>query len=145
MNFRLLLWLKLRLVLNAFRLAGAMRPAVLLTTTASLLRIRSHSHRELDGSNIAFVDEQRHYLDVTDGVCALLGYSRSELLTMRIDDVTAPVMRSNTAHLFERYLADGLQHGEYVLLHRNGTEVPINYTCPRVSRRLHGRSLGAEG
>jgi len=102
-------------------------PAALLTTTASLLRIRSHSHRELDGSNIAFVDEQRRYLDVTDGVCALLGYTRSELLTMRIDDVTAPVMRSNTAHLFQQYLADGLQHGEYVLLHRNGTEVPIDY------------------
>jgi CheY-like chemotaxis protein len=63
-------------------------PARLLTTTASLLNIRSHSHIELDGRNIAFVDEQRRYLDVTDGVCELLGYTRSELLSMRIDDVT---------------------------------------------------------
>jgi len=102
-------------------------PAGLLNTTASLLRIRSHSHRELDGRNVAFVDEQRRYLDVTDGVCELLGYTRSELLTMRIDDVTAPVMRSEAANLFQQYLADGLQHGEYVLLHRNGTEVPIDY------------------
>jgi PAS domain S-box-containing protein len=102
-------------------------PAVLLTTTASLLHIRSHSHIELDGRNIAFVDEQRRYLDVTDGVCELLGYSRSELLSMRIDDVTASVMRSNTSPLFQQYLADGLQQGEYILLHRNGKEIPIDY------------------
>jgi PAS domain S-box-containing protein len=102
-------------------------PARLLTTTASLLNIRSHSHIELDGRNIAFVDEQRRYLDVTDGVCELLGYTRSELLSMRIDDVTAPVMRSNTSSLFQQYLADGLQQGEYILRHRNGKEIPIDY------------------
>lgn len=102
-------------------------PAALLSKTNSLLHVRGHSHAELEGANVVFVDEQRRYLDVTDGVCELLGYSRSELLTMRIDDVTAPVMRSNTSSLFQQYLADGLQHGEYVLLHRNGDEVPINY------------------
>jgi PAS domain S-box-containing protein len=102
-------------------------PAHLLTTTASLLRTRSHSHPELDGKYVAFVDEQRKYLDVTDGVCELLGYSRSELLAMRIDEVTAPEMRSNTRPLFEQYLQDGLQRGSYILLHRNGNEIPITY------------------
>lgn len=104
-------------------------PAALLNTTTSLLEIRSHAHTELEGKNVAFVDEQRRYLDVTDGVCELLGYSRSELLNMRIDDVTAPIMRSKTPPLFKQYLQDGLQHGEYILQHRNGTEVPINYTA----------------
>jgi PAS domain S-box-containing protein len=104
-------------------------PAVLLATTASFLHIRSHSHPELDGKNIAFVDEQRRYLDVTDGVCELLGYTRAELLTMRIDDVTAPVLRAKTSPLFHRFLADGLQEGEYILQHRSGYEIPINYTA----------------
>lgn len=102
-------------------------PAVLLETTASLLHIRSHSHPELAGRYVAFVDEQRRYVDVTDGVCELLGYRRSELLKMRIDDVTAPVMRSQAPPLFEQYLADGLQRGSYVLLHRSGYEIPITY------------------
>jgi len=84
-------------------------PALLLSVTASLLHIRSHSHLELEGRYVAFVDEQRRYLDVTDGVCELLGYSRSELLTMRIDDGTAPTIRSSVAPLFEQYLKDGLQ------------------------------------
>ena len=102
-------------------------PAVLLDTTASLLHIRSHSHIELEGRYVAFVDEQRRYLDVTDGVCELLGHSRSELLNMRIDDVTAPSMRSQAPPLFQRYLADGLQRGSYVLLHRDGHEILITY------------------
>ena len=102
-------------------------PALLLDTIASLLHIRSHSHVELEGNYVAFVDEHRRYLDVTDGVCELLGYSRSELLNMRIDDVTAPTMRSQAPPLFQQYLADGLQQGSYVLLHRKGHEVPITY------------------
>ena len=102
-------------------------PALLLTTTASLLHIRSHSHVELEGRYVAFVDEQRRYLDVTDGVCELLGYSRSELLKMRIDDVTAHTMRSSAPQLFQQYLMDGLQRGSYILLHRNGYEIPISY------------------
>lgn len=104
-------------------------PALLLTAVASLLHIRSHSHVELEGRYVAFVDEQRRYLDVTDGVCELLGYSRSELLKMRIDDVTAPMVRSNASSLFQQYLADGLQRGSYILLHRNGNEIPITYTA----------------
>jgi len=59
-------------------------PAVLLSTTASLLRLRSHAHPELEGKYIAFVDERRRYLDVTDGVCELLSYTRAELLEMTI-------------------------------------------------------------
>jgi PAS domain S-box-containing protein len=104
-------------------------PAVLLETTASLLQVRSHSHPELDGKYIAFADEQRCYVDVSDGVCELLGYSRPELLRMTIDDVTAPVMRSETAPLFQQYLSDGRLQGEYILLHRDGSEIPITYTA----------------
>lgn len=102
-------------------------PAVLLSRAASLLHIRSHSHKELEGRYVAFVDERRFYLDVTDGVCELLGYSRSELLGMRIDDVTAPSIYSKTTQLFQQYLADGLQQGDYVLRHRDGKEIPIDY------------------
>lgn len=102
-------------------------PALLLSKTAALLHIRGHSHAELEGRYVAFVDEQRRYLDVTDGVCELLGYSRSELLTMRIDDVTAPTIRSSASPLFEQYLNDGLQRGSYILRHRNGNEIPITY------------------
>jgi hypothetical protein len=46
---------------------------------------------------------------------------------MRIDDVTAPAMRSKAPPLFQQYLADSLQRGTYILLHRNGNEIPITY------------------
>jgi hypothetical protein len=36
-------------------------------------------------------------------------------------------MRSKTSPLFKQYVEDGLQKGEYVLQHRNGQEIPIDY------------------
>ena len=102
-------------------------PAALLATASALLHLRSHSHPEFDGKYVAFVVQHRCYLDVTDGVCELLGYSRHELLTMTIDDVTAPIMRSKTTQLFQEYLSDGRQQGEYVLRDRDGQDIPIGY------------------
>jgi PAS domain S-box-containing protein len=114
--------------IDAF-VAKGQSPVVLLSTTATLLHLRSHAHPELEGKYIAFVDERRRYLDVTDGVCELLGYTRAELLEMTIDQVTAPSLRWKTPPLFQQYRADGCQQGEYVLLGRDGRQIPIEYVA----------------
>jgi CheY-like chemotaxis protein len=102
-------------------------PAMLLHTLEALLHIRGHVHGEFDGKYVAFVDEKRCYLDVTDGVCELLGYSRSELLGMRIDDLAPPESVYAVDPLFEQYLADKALSGEFVLMGRDGQRIPIRY------------------
>src|SRR5581483_5981755 len=113
-------------VVDAFVVKGQ-SPAVLLERLGSLLRIRRHSHEDFDGKYVAFVDQNRKYLDVTDGVCELLGYSRSELLRMRIDDVAAPQEVKNVPPLFERYVSEKSLDGIFRLQNRQGNILRIRY------------------
>jgi PAS domain S-box-containing protein len=49
------------------------------------VRLRTILQTTLDGFWI--VDQQQHFVDVNDAYCAMSGYSRDEILTMRISDV----------------------------------------------------------
>jgi PAS domain S-box-containing protein len=86
-----------------------------------------HSHPEVSGEYVVFVDTNRRYLDVTNGVCALLGYSRAELLGKTIDDITAPELKSSVSATFQQYVNAGEMSGKYLLLAHDGRRVPIRY------------------
>lgn len=82
--------------------------------------------RAFSSDYIAVVDEKRRYVDVTDDVCKLVGYEKEELLRMTIDALTHPSV-SNAPELFEQYLRDGFQEGNFVLKHKSGAPVRIRY------------------
>jgi PAS domain S-box-containing protein len=86
-----------------------------------------HSHAEIGGEYVVFVNANRRYVEVTDGVCRLLGYSRDALLCMTIDDVTAPEMRLQVPDTFRQYIAQGGLEGEYTLLAKDGRNIRIQY------------------
>ena len=48
------------------------------------------------------VDMQGHFLDVNDAYCRLIGYSRDELLTMRIPDIETVETPEETAHRIQK-------------------------------------------
>ena len=75
---------------------------------------------------IAVVNPERRYIEVSDGVCKLVGYTKEELLRMSIDALTHPSV-GNTPELFEQYVRDGFQEGNFVLQHKSGAPVPIRY------------------
>jgi PAS domain S-box-containing protein len=87
----------------------------------------SHVHQEFLGEYVVFVNSERRYIEVTDGVCELLGYSREELLSKKIDDITAPELAPEVNTKFERYVADGRMEGNYALLAKDGHRVPIHF------------------
>lgn len=87
----------------------------------------AHAHAEIAGKYVVFVDANRRYVEVTDDVCQLLGYSRDELLAMTIDDIAAPELRSNVSETFRQYVAAGGLEGRYCLLNKHGQRVPIHY------------------
>jgi CheY-like chemotaxis protein len=111
-------------VVDAFIEKGG-SPATLLSRLKSLIHLRSHIHHELCREYVVFADESRRYLDCSDGVCRLLGYSRSEMLEKTIDSLSYSPERA--AGLFEQYRRDGKLSGEYVLVHKNGRPVSIRY------------------
>jgi CheY-like chemotaxis protein len=91
----------------------------------SLIRIRSHSHPQLDGKYVVFSNSSRHYLDCSDGVCDLLGYTRMELTSMTIDEASYRPQR--TSGLFEQYIHTGKMEGQYILRHKSGKPIFIQY------------------
>src|SRR5579864_7464681 len=100
-------------------------PDVLVKRLDSLIRIRSHSHPELENRCVVFADSSRRYLDCSDGVCELLGYRRMDLMEMRIDDIS--YRPETVSPLFEKFRKEGKQDGEYLLRHKKGTAVRIRY------------------
>ncbi len=86
----------------------------------------SHGHPEIEGENVAWVDRDRRYLHVTDGFLSLIGYERDEVLGRLIDDFTYPGS-ADPRLVFVNYLNDGQMQGRYVLRHKNGVKVPIEF------------------
>jgi hypothetical protein len=88
--------------------------------------VLSHAHPELkDAEYVVFVDAARRYVDFTEGVCGLLGYSRGELLDKTIEDVSYDV--AEVPRLFAQFLKQGSMNGDYVLRPKAGPPVPIKF------------------
>jgi CheY-like chemotaxis protein len=101
------------------------QPEMLSERLNSLIRIRSHSHPQLEHKYVVFSDVSRRYQDCSDGVCELLGYSRMELTRMTIDDVSFRPQKA--PDLFEEYVSHGQMDGQYILRHKNGRLVFIQF------------------
>jgi PAS domain S-box-containing protein len=86
-----------------------------------------HVHPEMTGEYVVFVDANRRYLDVTEGVCSLLGYSRAELVGKTIDDITPPEIKGNVSATFQQFVNAGGLSGQFLLMARDGRRIPIRY------------------
>jgi PAS domain S-box-containing protein len=85
-----------------------------------------HNHPELNGSPyVVFADAQRRYTDASDGACTLLGYTRKELLTKSVEDISYKI--ANVPQIFAQYLKKGEMEGDYVVQHKDGTAIPIHF------------------
>jgi PAS domain S-box-containing protein len=78
-----------------------------------------------DAPALVFVaDEDMNYLAVNNRACSVLGYSRQELLSMRVTDV---FVTSDAPTLYERMMNERIQEGDVELLTRDGALVPFIY------------------
>jgi PAS domain-containing protein len=85
-----------------------------------------HSHPELHSERyVVFVNPARLYTDCSDEVCKLVGYDRDEILKMTIDDLSFD--KAFVSPLFEKYRQEARQKGEYILRHKNGSPILIQY------------------
>jgi len=82
------------------------------------------------------VDSSRRYISVNDSACELLGYSRPELLAMRIDDISFP-SGAHTSPMFAQFLKNGKMRGIYALQRKSGEVIRIQFE----SEQTQGRSL----
>jgi PAS domain S-box-containing protein len=74
-------------------------------------------------------NERDEIVEVNERACALLGYSRQELLTMKVSDLQTPEMRGQVGTVISRELE---RHGdstfETIDLHRSGRRILVEVT-----------------
>jgi len=65
------------------------------------------------------------FTEVNDVACSRLGYTRNELLSMTLLDITAPEHRGNLAHAMET--VSDMGHATFETMHvsKNGTRIPV--------------------
>lgn len=88
-----------------------------------------HSHSpESDTSSkcTILIGGDNRCVEVSDGFCRLVGYSRVELLRMKLEDLAAPGTADITT-AFNPSKATGCAHGLWLLVSREGTRILVRY------------------
>jgi PAS domain S-box-containing protein len=69
-------------------------------------------------------DDDGRYLAVNEYACALLGYTRAELLELGVTDVA---VNQGAADDYERMKRDGTHVGLTILRRKDGAELPMSF------------------
>jgi PAS domain S-box-containing protein len=72
------------------------------------------------------IGKDNSYLEVSDGFCRLVGYTRAELLRMKLEDLAAPGTADITT-AFNLSKTTGCAHGLWLLVSRKGTRILVRY------------------
>ena len=80
-------------------------------------------------SAMLLADDQRTIVDANPAASDLLGVEHSDLIGMRIEELSSPELRGAASEMFEAFLRDGSQSGPYTLIRGDGTEVECSYSA----------------
>jgi PAS domain S-box-containing protein len=80
----------------------------------------------IEGAPVAvFVaDDAMRYIAVNTYACKLLGYTREEILRLRVSDVARSPEASGE---YREMISEGVREGDSVLTRKDGSEVRIHY------------------
>ncbi len=78
------------------------------------------------------VDSNRRYISVNDSACELLGYSRQELLSLRIDDVSFPT-GAHVSPMYQQFVQDGKMQGIFALKRKSGEVLRIQFEAEQIA------------
>lgn len=99
---------------------------------------------ECSSTPMVVVDDARAYRRANPAACALLRLSRTELLKLRIDDLTPRELCPDLDVLWESFLDEGAQSGLLTLRLPNGGNVEILYSATtNIAPGLHLSFLAA--
>ena len=98
-------------------------------------RYRALFEQANDG--IILSDENDRILDANQHMCNMLGYTREDLLTMRISDLHTPDIRvPERLVVQDEFKLHGGNPFESIDIHKDGTEIPVEVTTSRLTDEL---------
>lgn len=77
------------------------------------------------GYAVLVADAEMRFHAVSDGACALLGYTREELVQLTVPDIV--VERREAESRYAQFVREGLQRGEITLRRKQGELVTAIY------------------
>jgi PAS domain S-box-containing protein len=90
-----------------------------------LSEARYRALTELSSEAIYVANREGQYVLVNHRACELLGYSREELLTMRVNDVIVPRELERLERVREELLTGKTNVADWTLIRKDGTEVSV--------------------
>lgn len=76
---------------------------------------------------IVIVNQARRFVDANAAACALLGYSRTELMRTTVDQVTPAATRERLHELWTEFMRAGQLTGEYLLRRKDGSTALVEF------------------
>ncbi len=103
---------------------------------ASEARYRRLFEASMDA--IVLTDDEGRYLDVNDAACRMFGYTRAQLLSMRVSDLAVLQEAGVEAQARqERYRRNGQEAGTFAFYHTDGGMRMAGYSTVRLGPNLH--------
>jgi PAS domain S-box-containing protein len=78
---------------------------------------------------ILLTDADGKYIEVNPAACQMLGYTRAELLTKSVSDITLPESQTATAATWHEFVGTGKMRGEIILQHKDGRHIIAQYAA----------------
>lgn len=125
---------------HAVQMAGLLSLMVALTVLPVLRRLRQHARNAemaIDSTNDGYwvLDSEGRFIDVNQGYCRMMGYTRAELMTMRIADFEAVATTAQIQSQIRRILLKGHERFETRHRHRDGSWLDLEITVTVVEGR----------
>lgn len=76
---------------------------------------------------VLIATDTRHYVDANPAACALLGLSRQEIISRRVEDFGSPDQHDLVERSWQMFLEQGEQQGEWRLVLPDGTTRDVEY------------------
>ncbi len=116
-----------RIILTIQDVTGPRRAEAALRESEA--RFRAYIEHSPEGIFVA--DATGRYLDANPAACALVGYTREEMLSLTVRDM-APPEEAGQGTRFAELLATGTYSGELLLQRKDGTPVAVNLNAAKL-------------
>jgi PAS domain S-box-containing protein len=126
----------LEVVIDENEVAVGMRGATVDVT--DLVEAKVHSREQAQGLRAAFdtaldptfvTDDERRFVHVNQAACALLEYTRDELLGLKVEDLVAEPTRDEAVAIWDGFVEHGTQRGEIKLRRAGGSQALAEYSA----------------